>query len=353
MIRASVQHLAPYVPGEQPKLKRIVKLNANENAYPPSPKIAEALAAFDPAQLRLYPDPTFNGLRHILARRYGCKDSNIFVGNGSDEVLRLATDVFCRNAAHIGVFDPSYSLYPVLSDIREAPLDRFPLPDSDDALASLHLPDPAPDLFFLVNPNAPTGTRFGMEAVRAFARNHKDMTLVIDEAYTLFAGADCMRLAFEEPNVLVSRTFSKAWSLAGIRVGVIVGPENLIDALYKVKDSYNVDKVAQLVATAALEDPDWMENNVAKIRATRERFSAALTDFGWNVTPSFTNFVWCVPPADTTAEEVQALLRTRGILVRRFNGPGLSDHLRITIGTDEQMDEILALVAPKKSSRRK
>lgn len=344
MIRPSVQVLEPYVPGEQPKMKRIVKLNANENAYPPSPKVGEALAAFDYTRLRLYPDPVFNRLRHLLARRYDCKDYNLFVGNGSDEVLRLATDVFCRNAAHIAVFDPSYSLYPVLAEIREAPLDRIPLPGSDAELEALRLTDPTPDLFFLVNPNAPTGTRFGVDAIRAFARNHPGMTLVVDEAYAPFAGASCIRLALEEPNVVVSRTFSKAWSLAGLRVGILVGPQNLIDALYKVKDSYNVDVLAQTVAEAALSDPDWMEANVAKIRATRERFSDALRAKGWEVTPSFTNFVWCVPPEGTSPEEVMLKLRQRGILIRHFNGANVSRFLRITIGTDEQMDEILQYV---------
>lgn len=344
MIRPSVAALEPYVPGEQPKLKRIVKLNANENAYPPSPKIAEALAAFDPARLRLYPDPTFNRLRHLLTRRYACKAEQIFVGNGSDEVLRLATDVFVRNAAHIGIFDPTYSLYPVLADIREAPLDVFPLPQSDEALCAFRFPDPRPDLFFLVNPNAPTGTMFGLEAVRALARTLAPSILIVDEAYTLFSGTDCMRLAFEEPNVLISRTFSKAWSLAGLRVGILVGDEALISNLYKVKDSYNVDVLAQTIAEAALSDPGWMEENCRKIVATRERFSAALAEKGWKVTPSHTNFVWCVPPPPLTGRAVLEKLRTRGILIRHFSAKPLERFVRITIGTDEQMDEILSLV---------
>ena len=345
MIRPSVQALAPYVPGEQPKLKRIVKLNANENAYPPSPKVKEALRDFDPARLRLYPDPTFNRLRHLLARRYGCKADRVFVGNGSDEVLRLAVDVFVRNAAPVGVFEPSYSLYPVLAAIREAPLSPLPLPPDDDALASLRLPDPRPDLFCLVNPNAPTGTMFGLEAVRAFARALAPSVLLLDETYAAFAGEDCMRLAFEEPNVVVSRTFSKAWSLAGLRVGVLVGPEPLVAALYKVKDSYNVDVLAQTIAEAALSDPEWMEANARRLAATRDRFSAALRERGWDVTPSRTNFVWCRPPAPKTAAELQAKVRNRGFLLRRFpDDPRIADRLRISMGTDEEMDELLSLL---------
>lgn len=344
MIRASVQSLAPYVPGEQPKLKRLVKLNANENAYPPSPKVQEALRSFDAAALRRYPDSESARLRHFLARRYGCKMENVFVGNGSDEALRLAVHVFVRNAAHVGVFDPTYSLYQVLADIREAPLDKFPLPEDDAALARFRLPDPAPDLFCLVNPNAPTGTIFGIDAVRAFARAIAPATLLVDETYVLFAGRDCLSLALEEPNVVVSRSFSKAWSLAGLRVGVLVGSEENIGAIYKVKDSYNVDALAQELAIAALSDPDWMQGNVRKILATRDRFAAALRERGWFVQESHTNFLWTLPPGPPDAAEVQARLRARGILVRRFSGEGLDKFLRISIGTDAEMDEILSIL---------
>ena len=345
MIRSSVQALEPYVPGEQPKLKRVVKLNANENAYPPSPKVKEALSSFDVAKLRLYPDPGANRLRHLLARRYGCKAANVFVGNGSDEVLRLAVEVFVRNAAPVGVFSPSYSLYPVLAAIREAPLCTLPLPADDAALSSLAMPDPKPDLFCLVNPNAPTGTMFGIEAVRAFARALAPSVLLLDETYVLFAGTDCMRLAFEEPNVVVSRSFSKAWSLAGLRVGVLVGPEPLVGALFKVKDSYNEDAIALSAAEAALSDPEWMQANVRRILDTRERFAEGLRSKGWEVVPSHTNFVWCRPPAPKTAEEIQARVRRWGFLVRRFaDDPATAGWLRISMGTREEMEELLGLV---------
>lgn len=344
MIRSSVLSLAPYVPGEQPKMKRLVKLNANENAYPPSPKVAEALRSFDAALLRRYPDSESAKLRHHLARRYGCKMENVFVGNGSDEALRLAVHVFVRNASHVGVFDPTYSLYQVLADIREAPVDKFPLPENDAALAALRLPDPAPDLFCLVNPNAPTGTVFGIDAVRAFARSIAPATLLVDETYVLFAGADCLALALEEPNVVVSRSFSKAWSLAGLRVGVLVGSAENIGAIYKVKDSYNVDALAQELAVAALSDPEWMQGNVRRIIATRDRFAAELRRRGWFVQESHTNFLWTRPPEGQTAAGVMEKLRARGILVRHFKEPGIDAFLRISVGTDEQMDEILSLV---------
>lgn len=344
MIRASVLSLAPYVPGEQPKMKRLVKLNANENAYPPSPKVAEALRSFDAESLRRYPDSESATLRHHLARRYGCKMENVFVGNGSDEALRLAVHAFVRNAAHVGVFDPTYSLYQVLADIREAPLDKFPLPDGDAALAALRLPDPAPDLFCLVNPNAPTGTVFGKEAVRAFARAVAPATLLVDETYVLFAGEDCLALALEEPNVVVSRSFSKAWSLAGLRVGVLVGSAENIGAIYKIKDSYNVDALAQALAVAALSDPAWMQANVRKILATRDRFAGELRKRGWFVQESRTNFLWTRPPEGVSARGVFEKLRVRGILVRHFREPGLDGFLRITVGTDAEMDGLLALL---------
>lgn len=344
MIRASVLSLAPYVPGEQPKMKRLVKLNANENAYPPSPKVAEALRSFDAESLRRYPDSESATLRHHLARRYGCKMENVFAGNGSDEALRLAVHAFVRNAAHVGVFDPTYSLYQVLADIREAPLDKFPLPDGDAALAALRLPDPAPDLFCLVNPNAPTGTVFGKEAVRAFARAIAPSTLLVDETYVLFAGEDCLALALEEPNVVVSRSFSKAWSLAGLRVGVLVGSAENIGAIYKIKDSYNVDALAQALAVAALSDPAWMQENVRKILATRDRFAGELRKRGWFVQESRTNFLWTRPPEGVTARSVFERLRVRGILVRHFPEPGLDGFLRITVGTDAEMDGLLALL---------
>ena len=344
MIRASVQSLAPYVPGEQPKLKRLVKLNANENAYPPSPKVQEALRSFDAAALRRYPDSESARLRHFLARRYGCKMENVFVGNGSDEALRLAVHVFVRNAAHVGVFDPTYSLYQVLADIREAPLDRFPLPEDDAALARFRLPDPAPDLFCLVNPNAPTGTIFGIDAVRDFARAIAPATLLVDETYVLFAGRDCLSLALEEPNVVVSRSFSKAWSLAGLRVGVLVGSEENIGAIYKVKDSYNVDAVAQRVALAALRDRAYHRKTVAMVVRTRKAFSKELERRGWDVLPSESNFVFAKPPAPAKAKDVFAYLKSRNIFVRYFPGPLTGDRLRITIGTDAQMSTLLGAI---------
>ena len=338
MIRPSVQALAPYVPGEQPKLKRIVKLNANENAYPPSPKVKEALRDFDPARLRLYPDPECTHLRHLLARRYGCKAANVFVGNGSDEVLALATRAFVEDGGAVGCFDPTYSLYPVLSEIRNVVCRRAPL--NDDFTWRTPPSDFAADLFFLTNPNAPTSIAYPKSEIAAFCKSFSGVVL-IDEAYADFAEDNCMDLATTagNRNVIVSRTLSKSFSLAGIRTGYCIGPADLIDAMYKVKDSYNLDGVTQVVALAALNDLDWMRANAAKIKATRARVASELKARGWSMPQSSTNFLFVRPP-DGDARRIFDALRDKGIFVRFF--ASTPDYIRITIGTDAEMDRLLA-----------
>ena len=345
MIRKSVQNLKPYTPGEQPKISNIVKLNTNENAYPPSPKVAAALRDFAANALNLYPDPLCVRIREHLAKLHGCEADDIFVGNGSDEVLRLATGAWVEDDGAIGFFNPSYSLYPVLAEIREVPGIALPLPDAPDlpdCLAKAALPK-APDLFFVANPNAPTSTQFPKAAMRKFCERFPGV-VVIDEAYAAFADEDCLGLALSLPNAVVCRTMSKAWSLAGIRLGYAIGPRNLIDALYKIKDSYNVNALTQAAALAALSDPDWMLRNRDRIVATRARLARELRAMGWTVADSATNFLWCQPPAPATAEGVMAILRGRGIVVRHFPGPVTGGHVRITIGTDEQTDFLLEVL---------
>ncbi len=342
MIRKAVANLTPYSPGEQPKIPNLVKLNTNENAYPPSPKVAEAMKAFDFAKLKLYPDPLCVRIREILAAEHKCSMDNIFVGNGSDEVLRLATYAWVENDASIGYFNPSYSLYPVLADIRDVKGVELPLPTSEtlvDCIAAASLQE-IPALFLIANPNAPTSTYFPKFEMRRFCKDYPGV-VVIDEAYVVFAEEDCVELALSMPNVVVSRTLSKAWSLAGIRLGYMIGPADLIAALYKIKDSYNVNFLSQEVAVAALSDPGWMKINRNKIVATRKRLAAELVNLGWTVADSATNFLWCIPPLPTTADNVKADLRDHGIIVRHFPGPLTGNHIRITIGTDEQTDFLL------------
>jgi len=336
-IRASVQNMTPYAPGEQPRLPNIVKLNTNENPYPPSPAVGQALATLDPAELRLYPDPGCTALRSVLATLHRCDASQILVANGSDEALRLSADAFVENNGSIGYFDPSYSLYPVLSAMRGVPSRPVDIwPDM-----TWHMPpDYSASLFYLTNPNAPTGMLFNKAKVRAFCEHFPGVVL-IDEAYVDFAREDCLDLALSLPNVLVCRTLSKSYSLAGLRLGYLVGSADLVGALHKLKDSYNIDRIAQAAATAALQDQPWMHANVRRIQTTRTRLTQELRGLGWQVCESESNFLWTLPSGKTSADVFEAL-RRRAIIVRYWPGPRIGSYIRITIGTDEQIDLLLA-----------
>ncbi|MEI6645498.1 MAG: histidinol-phosphate transaminase [bacterium] len=335
----NVQALEAYTPGEQPKDPAIVKLNTNENPYPPSPKVGELLKTFDYARLRLYPDPLFMALRTLLAEIHDCSVNQIFIGNGSDEILALCTRAFVENDGSIGYFDPSYSLYPVLADIRG--VERRPV--KLDANFGWQMPSNyTASLFYITNPNAPTSMMHDKTIVAAFCKSFKNVVL-IDEAYGDFADSNCMDLALvpENNNTLVMRTFSKSFSLAGLRFGYVIGPELLIHALYKIKDSYNMDMLAQAVALAALSDLAYMKANVQKIRATRARLTQELTIRGWKVCPSQTNFLFARPPKGNAKEIFDALKQSK-IYVRYFPSPATCEYLRITIGTEEQTDKLLA-----------
>ena len=342
MIARHVRKLEAYTPGEQPKAKNVVKLNTNENPYPPSPACAKVLKDFDLDRLRRYPDPVFAELRATLAALNGTTPDRVFVGNGSDEILALAARAFVEDGESIGSLDPSYSLYQTLAAIRNVPWRG--LETGDERRGGCATPPLAPDvaLFLLTNPNAPTGEFREPADVAAFAKAFKGVVLV-DEAYADFARANCMVLATapRNRNVLVMRTFSKSYSLAGLRVGYCVGPKPLVDALYKIKDSYNVDAVAQAVALAAAKDQKWMRANVAKVVKTRAWFAAELAARGWDVIPSEANFVFAKPPRPQKAAALFAALKAKNVFVRYFKGPKTGDRLRITIGTDAQMKRLL------------
>ena len=342
-IARHVRKLEEYVPGEQPRAKSVVKLNTNENPYPPSPKCRAAIRAFDCARLRRYPDPNCSELCAEIARLNGTTPERVFIGNGSDEILALAAKCFVEDDETIGSLDPSYSLYKTLAAIRNVPFVPSPLGPGFSWRAPV-VRGAARDvaLFLLTNPNAPTGVPTPIEMVSAAARRFKGV-MVVDEAYADFAKKNCMELATAKSNrnVIVMRTFSKSFSLAGLRVGYCIGPEDLIAALYKVKDSYNVDALAQSVALAALNDLPWMRANARKVIRTRKRVAKALEKMGWDVLPSESNFLFA-RPACKCAGELFAALRERGIFVRYFKGPRTGDRLRITIGTDEQMDALLS-----------
>lgn len=339
LIRAAVEKLAAYTPGEQPTDRTVIKLNTNENPYPPSPRVVEAMRTFDPDRLRRYPDPMSAVLRDAIAARHGCSREQVFAGNGSDETLALCTRAFIPHEGTVGYFDPSYSLYPVLADIQEARRRPIPL----DADYGWQMPrDYATSVFFLARPNAPTGIAYPRETVLEFCRGFKGL-VVIDEAYADFASDNCVDFALSLPNVLVMRTVSKSFSLAGLRVGYAIGDRTLIDAMYKIKDSYNVDALAQALAAAAIRDAEWLKECVAKIKATRVRLTAALRDRGFHVYPSESNFVW-TKPAGVTAAALYEELKNRRILIRYFPGPRTGECVRITVGTDAETDALLAAI---------
>jgi len=343
-LRESVAALSAYVPGLQ--RAGALKLNTNENPYPPPTTVAEALAAFDAATLRLYPEPDAGTLREAIAAHVGCRKENVFVGNGSDEVLRLAVQAFTP-AAHpaAGAFHPTYSLYPVLARAASVPWKQWDL--SGDG--SYRWPDEMPGLdeaglFFLANPNAPTGTLASPEAVEQLAERVAGV-LLVDEAYVDFAGpgAAAVPLALRRRNVLVSRTFSKAGAMAGARLGYAVGDEGLVDGLMRLKDSYNVNRLTQALALAELAGWSEVRATAGKIATTRDETAAALAAKGWEVTPSRANFLWAKPPAGQSAKDVYEALLAQNILVRYFPGdPRTREHLRISVGTGEDMERFLA-----------
>ena len=341
-IAKSVKKLVAYTPGEQPKARGVVKLNTNENPYPPSPKCAEALKEFDLDRLRRYPDPVFASLRARIARIWRTSPDRVFAGNGSDEILALAARAFVDDGEAIGSLDPSYSLYKTIAAIRNVPFVPSPLAgDFTWKEPVLESGGARVSLFLLTNPNAPTGISVPSGTVAEFAKRFKG-TVIVDEAYADFSRSNCMALATRPGirNVIVMRTLSKSFSLAGLRVGYCVGPEDLIAALYKVKDSYNIDAVAQSVALAALNDLAWMRRNAGKVRRTRDRVAKELRSRGWDVLPSESNFLFA-RPAHRKASAIFDALRRRNIFVRYFKGPRTGDRLRITVGTDADMDLLL------------
>lgn len=341
MIRRAVRQLKAYVPGEQPRGRRVVKLNTNENPYPPSPAVLRVLRSMDPDTLRRYPDPVCRSLRARIARLHRVTEEQVLVGNGSDEVLALCARAFVERTGVIGWFEPSYSLYPVLAGIEDIRTKPVPLPpDFAWRMPARY----TADLFFLTQPNAPVSRLFDPAMVEAFARRFKGV-LLIDEAYADFAHTDCIHLARSLSNVVVARSLSKSYSLAGLRVGYAVGPARLIAALYTIKDSYNVGAIPQAMAEAAIADQAWMRRNVERVVETRERVALALRARGWQVHTSSTNFIWARPPAGQRASGIFEALRRKHIFVRYFPGPRTGDYLRITIGKPAEMAVFLDAVA--------
>jgi histidinol-phosphate aminotransferase len=360
LVRPLVRALHPYVPGEQPVVPGLIKLNTNENPYPPSPKVLKAVRQAVDGRLRLYPNPTAARLRERLAKLHGCAPERVFVGNGSDECLALAVRAFVEPAAAVKkrgsradrrtlvqYFTPSYSLYPVLADIHGAVRNGVPLaPDfALPNLATLRRDgrwrfDAA--LTIVTTPNAPSGRGYATSDLEALCRRQRGV-VVLDEAYVDFAREDAMRLALDLPHVLVARTFSKAYALCFQRVGYLVGDATLIAALDAIRDSYNVNGLGQIAAETTLDDLPYYRRNFRRIVATRDRITQELQALGFVVLPSQTNFLLVRPPR-LAARTWLERLRERKILVRWFDTEELRPYLRITVGSDPEADALIAAV---------
>jgi histidinol-phosphate aminotransferase len=354
-VRPLVRRLHPYTPGEQPKIKGLIKLNTNENPYPPSPLVLAAVKAAVDARLRLYPDATAESLRLKLARFHSCNPDNIIVGNGSDELLAMAVRCFVEPAssrvspsrARVQFFTPSYSLYPVLAQIHGAAPNPVPLHSDYDLPPLSHLEkarkwDFEAALTFVTTPNAPGGRGYRSGQLAQLCKAQKGV-VVLDEAYVDFAQENALTLALEHQHVLVARTFSKAYSLCFQRIGYFVGSPELIAALHRIRDSYNVNGLGQIAAAASLDDLGYYRANFKSIIATRETLTRQLTELGFTVLPSQTNFV-LARPSKWSAQQWLHKLRSNKILVRWFDSPSVRDYLRITIGTPQQINALVRVV---------
>ncbi len=336
-----VKDLVPYVPGEQPKLARLVKLNTNENPYGPSPKAIAAMQAEVNDNLRLYPDPTSDRLKQAVADYYGVQTAQVFVGNGSDEVLAHAFHGLFQHGQPLLFPDISYSFYPVYCglygiDFVQVPLDeQFQIRVEDYARPNGGIIFP--------NPNAPTGCALALEAIERLLKANPDTVVLVDEAYIDFGGETAISLVGKYPNLLVSQTLSKSRSLAGLRVGIAVGHPDLIEALERIKNSFNsypLDRMAIAGAAAAFEDQAYFEQTCQRVIDSREAVVAGLEQLGFEVLPSAANFVFARHPAKDAAT-LAAGLREQGVIVRHFKQQRIAQFLRITIGTSEQNQALL------------
>lgn len=341
-LRSAVRATTPYVPGEQPSPGRhTIKLNTNENPYPPSPRVLEAIRAAVDDTVRLYPDPEATALRVRAAAVYGVPVDHVLAGNGSDELLALLLRATVDPGERVAFPVPTYSLYETLVAAQGGAALRtdFPL----DWSLPPGLVAGGARVTFLCNPNSPSGTAVPIPAVRALASQVSGV-LVVDEAYVDFAEDHAMPLVADHPNVLVLRTFSKSFSLAGLRCGLAFGHPELLAGLRAVRDSYNLNRLTQIGALAALDDLAHMRANVARVRATRARLTRGLERLGYQVPPSQANFVLARCEGVDQAP-VSTKLGARGVLVRHFATPRLQDALRITVGTEEETDVLLGELA--------
>jgi histidinol-phosphate aminotransferase len=336
LVSPRVRAMSGYTPGEQPSGGKLIKLNTNENPYPCSPLVVEAVER-EAHSLHLYPSPMADALRERAAETYGVRPSQVLAGNGSDELLAIVLRACIEPGDAAAWVVPTYSLYRTLAELAGARVVEI---DGDPATVPAALAAAKARVTFLCTPNSPTGRSIPASDIAAFTREAAGV-VVVDEAYIDFGGTSALAMLDEHPNMVVSRTFSKSFSLAGLRLGLLFGHEDFLAELAKVKDSYNVSRLAVAAGVAALEDRAWMSSNVARIRATRSRVTAALRRAGYTVDDSAANFLWVDCRAQGGGKAVYDRLRAGGVLARWFAGARLEGGIRVSIGTDADMDRFL------------
>ena len=338
---ANVRRVVPYTPGEQPNRPGMIKLNTNENPYPPSPKVAQAIRDFDEDRLRMYPDPTAGALVNALAERYQVKPSQVFVGVGSDDVLAMCFLTFFNSKKPILFPDITYSFYDVWADVFRIPYEVQPLDEDLCIRVEDYYKENGGVIF--PNPNAPTGVLMDLSRIEDIVAHNPDVICIVDEAYIDFGGVSALPLIETYDNLLVVQTFSKSRSMAGARIGYVFGSEKLIKYLNDVKysfNSYTMDQLTLVTGAAALSDEAYFQETLAKIIATRERVKGQLRELGFTMPDSKSNFLFISHPK-VAARELFAMLREKNIYVRYFDKPRIHNMLRVTVGTDEEMDRLI------------
>ena len=339
--RSVVDAMAGYAPGEQPKMLDLVKLNTNENPFPPSPAVLGALETFDGAMLRRYPDPMADSLCAAIAEVNNVSRNMVVAGNGSDDILTMTFRAFTAPDKPVAIMEPTYSLYPVLAKMQEAPVIRIALQeDKNFAMPDDVLEQAAgANMLIITRPNAPTGNTYPKEDIRKIAAEF-DGIVFIDEAYADFAEDNCMDLVHEFANVIVSRTSSKSLALAGLRFGYAVANPVIIDGLNKLKDSYNMDMITQKLAEAAIRDQEYLQTTLAKVKTLRSELATELEKLNFKLIPSQANFIFAAPP-DNDGARAFKFLRDHAVIVRYFPGEVTGKYLRITVGTAAQNKRLI------------
>lgn len=335
-----VRRVVPYTPGEQPQVTDVVKLNTNENPYPPSPSVRAILEDFEYGKMRLYPDPDSSVLVDAIAKRYNVKPSQVFTGVGSDDVLAIAFMTFFGSEKPVIFPNITYSFYDVWADVYRIPYKQIPLNNDFTINREDYITENGG--IVIANPNAPTGVMETIENIEYIVKNNPDSVVIIDEAYVDFGGESCLPLVEKYENLLVVQTYSKSRSMAGMRIGFAIGSEKLIKYMNDVKfsiNSYTMNPITQLCGAASMADEEYFRETVDRIIATRERSKARLADLGFVFPDSKTNFIFA-SPQKVSAQVIFEELKKRNIFVRYWNKPIICDYLRISIGTDEEMNRL-------------